>query len=106
MSQTIVPNPSICAPSWILIASPSFSSTAASASSEVSGVYGVTNEDGETVVGWEMPIIIVSRVMQEEVCAHLSKSSFHGKLWQSPPPITCHLARKLSRSSRQQCTIL
>jgi plastocyanin domain-containing protein len=56
VSQTIVPKPSICAPSWILIASPSFSVIAASASSEVSGVYGVTNEDGETVVGCEMPV--------------------------------------------------
>jgi hypothetical protein len=55
VSQTIVPNPSICAPSWILTASPSFSSTAASAASDVSGVYGVTKDEGETVVGWEIP---------------------------------------------------
>jgi len=38
-----------------LIASPSLIVTAASASSEVSGVYGVTKEDGETVVGWAIP---------------------------------------------------
>jgi hypothetical protein len=38
-----------------LTASPSFNSTAASDSSVLSGVYGVTNADGETVVGWEIP---------------------------------------------------
>ena len=55
VSQTIVPKPSICAPSWILTASPSLSVTEASASSDLSGVYGVTKADGETVVGWEIP---------------------------------------------------
>lgn len=64
VSQTIVPNPSICAPSWILIASPSFSVTAASAASEVSGVYGVTKADGETVVGWEIPTHVDSQLVK------------------------------------------
>ena len=53
--HTIVPKPSICAPSWILIASPFFSAVSASLGSDASGVYGVMKELGEIVVGWEIP---------------------------------------------------
>jgi hypothetical protein len=49
------PNPSICAPSWILIGSFGWISTEASFSSVFKGVYGVTNELGETVVGLAKP---------------------------------------------------
>lgn len=55
VSQRIAANPSICAPNCILIASPSFNTTAASASSDFRGVYGVTKEEGEIVVGEAVP---------------------------------------------------
>lgn len=55
VSQRIAANPSICAPSCILMASPSFKVTDASASSDLRGVYGVTKEEGETVVGEAIP---------------------------------------------------
>ncbi len=55
VSHTIVPKPSIWAPSWILTASLALSEAGASSASVERGVYGVIYEFGETVVGCEMP---------------------------------------------------
>lgn len=52
----MVPKPSICAPNWIFTASFDFNVTAASSASVDRGVYGVTNELGDTVVGCAMPV--------------------------------------------------
>lgn len=52
----MVPKPSIWAPSWILTASLALSAVGASSASVERGVYGVTYELGETVVGCEMPL--------------------------------------------------
>lgn len=51
VSQTMAPKPSICAPNWILITSAGLRVREASSTSDESGVYGVTKELGETVVG-------------------------------------------------------
>jgi len=55
VSQTMAPKPSICAPNWILMTSPGLRVTEASSTSDESGVYGVTKELGETVVGCDIP---------------------------------------------------
>ncbi len=56
VSQTIAPNPSICAPNCIFMTSAGLRVVEASSTSDESGVYGVTNELGETVVGWDIPV--------------------------------------------------
>ena len=96
VSQTIVPRPSICAPSWILTASPSLSVTAASASSEVRGVYGVTKEEGETVVGCEMPggESVACSTNSHPIVTYPWRPFFLCKPWQSRPPKACHPSRK------------